>query len=442
MLDKNLHELLKSRRGKPLSLQEIQGVTQQLFPEKNVKERIMFITLLRMMLHFNPQESITPSKALNHPFLTLSELDDDDTSSKGSRYVVFGYCFGYLVPWQLAISSEVYYLMSDGYKAATGIPPQNHSGSSTRFSSLSDLLRLFPEKNVKERIMFITLLRMMLHFNPQESITPSKALNHPFLTPSELDDDDTSSNGMSSSTPMSIFSGMESVETSNEDLVDDGYSAAVDTAHVTSAATESSSRDSVSSCSGVENIPAVCSNDGASDGAVVSADVHTSSSDDASIAPMMTGLNDTVSDHNEASENAAGLADDSASADEAESNDAGPREEDSAPSCSRDERLSAFYINGGYSDSGGSYDQVIDDAVSSANDDEAAVTPASTESSTALATADLCDAVSANKHTVISDGVSATDSRNTQRKLLKRIRRFFRRVFRVLHCSWSVDVVE
>ncbi len=66
----------------------------------------------------------------------------------------------------------------------------------------------------------------------------------------------------------------------------------------------------------------------------LSADVTSASSDDASVAPVITGLNDTVSAGGEASESSAGLADDSASAGEAlsksvrtESNDAGPRED-------------------------------------------------------------------------------------------------------------------
>ena len=46
-------------------------------PEENPKNR-MFVSLLREMLHLNPQKRITPSEALSHPFITLTKLDDDD----------------------------------------------------------------------------------------------------------------------------------------------------------------------------------------------------------------------------------------------------------------------------------------------------------------------------------------------------------------------------
>lgn len=49
-------------------------------------------------------------------------------------------------------------------------------------------MQLYPAEDFEDRIMFVSLLGMMLHLNPQKRITPSRALIHPFLTPTELDD--------------------------------------------------------------------------------------------------------------------------------------------------------------------------------------------------------------------------------------------------------------
>lgn len=55
----------------------------QLYPEKDkYVDRTMFVSLLTMMLQLNPWKRTTPSEALIHPFLTLSDLGDDDTISQ------------------------------------------------------------------------------------------------------------------------------------------------------------------------------------------------------------------------------------------------------------------------------------------------------------------------------------------------------------------------
>lgn len=115
---------------------------------------------------------------------------------------------------------------ADEYKAVTGFPPQIHRGSSTKFNSLYDLVKvggpyftilvknkyqysltrkyihvynlllcfqmqLYPEtEKCLDRLMFVDLLSMMLNMDPEKRITPSEALIHPFLTLSELGDDD------------------------------------------------------------------------------------------------------------------------------------------------------------------------------------------------------------------------------------------------------------
>lgn len=110
--------------------------------------------------------------------------------------------------------------MAGEYKAVTGFPPQIHRGISTRFGCLDDLvmvggpcviilitstlwlegafmvlclqIQLCPEKDkYVDRILFVSLLTMMLQLNPWKRITPSEALIHPFLTLSDVGEDDT-----------------------------------------------------------------------------------------------------------------------------------------------------------------------------------------------------------------------------------------------------------
>lgn len=245
---------------------------------------------------------------------------------------------------------------------------------------------------------------------------------------------------MASDTPTNVPPVVESAEEvntfsasnhTNEEPIDDGDTAAVETADgasaigsstgVASAATETSKEDSAVSCSGVGNLPAVCVSEEASD--AVSA-----------VAPVMTGLNDTVSAGGGASESTAASADGPASSDEAlarsvKTNDTGPRVEDSAPGCSSVESLRAVHINGRDSDAGGSFDQATDFCAGSAND-EAAVTPASTAAFTSTVKASFGPlTVDSTDVNISSGGVS--ESENTRRTQLKRIRRFFARM------SWA-----
>ncbi|CAK6954284.1 homeodomain-interacting protein kinase 2-like isoform X2 [Scomber scombrus] len=123
MLDKNLHELLKERRGNPLSLQHIRPMTQQM--------KTMVQTLGQ------PEDQM-----LDDGTHTLLYFSQNKKSTKPA--------------WRLKTADE--------HKALTGFPPQNHSGSSG-FSSLDDLvmMQLYPEAGkVEERTTFVCLLKQML----------------------------------------------------------------------------------------------------------------------------------------------------------------------------------------------------------------------------------------------------------------------------------------
>lgn len=168
-----------------------------------------------------------------------------------------------------------------------------------------------------------------------------------------------------------------------------------------SAASESSNRDCAASCSGVNNVPAACLNAETSHGAAVSAEEVT------------TGMNDPVSAGDELSESTAGLADDTASGDEALSKSARGESNDAA--------------------------------AGSADDDKAAVSCVSTEPTTTSVTTVLYGVASADEGTDNTSSICEdTSSRNTQRKHLKRIRRVFSWMFRVMCCCCcpSVEVAE
>ncbi|CAK6967328.1 homeodomain-interacting protein kinase 2-like isoform X3 [Scomber scombrus] len=82
-------------------------------------------------------------------------------------------------------TKPVWLKTADEHKAVTGFPPQNHRGSS-RFSSLDDLVMLYPEaEKIREKTAFVHLLKQMTHLNHQNRFTPSEALSHCFINMSQ-----------------------------------------------------------------------------------------------------------------------------------------------------------------------------------------------------------------------------------------------------------------
>ncbi|XP_042288613.1 homeodomain-interacting protein kinase 2-like isoform X2 [Thunnus maccoyii] len=565
MLDKNLHELLKERRGNPLSLQQIRSITEQLVsalgalktvgvihtnitPQNimlvNQKETPFRVKLIDFSSAIKAAEVkrgvIMQPVAYRSPEVILG-LPISEAADMWSLGGVLATLYLGSVPFPQRCQ---YYLMktmvqtlgqpenqvlddgthtllyfsqnqdstkpawrlktADEHKAVTGFPPQNHRGSSARFSSLDDLVMLYPEgEKIEERTEFVCLLKQMLCLNPHKRITPSQALGHLFITMSLRGDDDDAISHETASPAL----------TSHQEPQDDGGSAAVDTVAIPttrdgdSAVTESRDKDSAESRSNGRD-----PDDEPSDGAADEASVTSVSIDEASTASLKTDLYDTVSaDKGPVTPSAAEEV--SASPLTADLNDADSSEEDSAESRSngRDPDDEPSDGAAGAADeaeiTSASTDEVsiapvptdLYDAVSadegpvttSASDgaltapprndsdaaagaaDEAAVNSTSIdEASTASLKTDLYDAVSADegpvtassadeasatlpetdkdeagpadKRTVMdSDGVSATSSRNIQRKPLKRIKRFFGRMFRALCCCCcSVHVEE
>ncbi|XP_042289802.1 homeodomain-interacting protein kinase 2-like isoform X2 [Thunnus maccoyii] len=524
MLDKNLHELLKERRGNPLSLQQIRSITEQLVsalgalktvgvihtnitPQNimlvNQKETPFRVKLIDFSSAIKAAEVkrgvIMQPVAYRSPEVILG-LPISEAADMWSLGGVLATLYLGSVPFPQRCQ---YYLMktmvqtlgqpedqilddgthtllyfsqnqdstkpawrlktADEHKAVTGFPPQNHRGSSARFSSLDDLVMLYPEaETIEERTEFVCLLKQMLCLNPHKRITPSQALGHLFITMSQRGDDDDAISHETASPAL----------TSHQEPQDDGGSAAVDTVAIRttrdgdSAVTESRDEDSAESRSNADKGPVTTSaNPGVStasstdDSVAAAADeasVTSVSIDEASTASLKTDLYDAVSaDEGPVTPSAAEEV--SASPLTADLNDADSNKEAESRSNGRDPD-----------------DELSEGAAGAADEaDEAAVTSASTdEASTALVPTDLYDAVSADegpvtassadeasatlpetdtdeagpadKRTVMdSDGVSATSSRNTQRKPLKRIKRFFGRMFRALCCCCcSVHVEE
>ncbi|XP_067467193.1 dual specificity tyrosine-phosphorylation-regulated kinase 4-like [Thunnus thynnus] len=618
MLDKNLHELLRERRGNPLSLQQIRSITEQLVsalgalktvgvihtnitPQNimlvNQKETPFRVKLIdfssaikaaevKRGVIMQPVAYRSPEVILGLP---ISEAADMWSLGGVLATLYLGSmpfpqrCQYYLMktmvqtlgqPEDQVLDDGTHTLLyfsqnqdstkpawrlktADEHKAVTGFPPQNHRGSSTRFSSLDDLVMLYPEaEKIEERTEFVCLLKQMLCLNPHKRITPSQALGHLFVTMSLRGDDDDA-----------IFHETASPAlTSHQEPQDDGGSAAADTVAIPttrdgdSAVTESRDEDSAESRSNGRD-----PDDEPSDGAADEAAVTSASTDEASTAPVLTDLYDAVSadkgpvtttpgvstaSPTDDSVAAAGAADeasvtsvsideastaslktdlyDAVSADEgpvtpsaaeevsvspltADLNDADSSKEADSHSNGRDPDDEPSDGAAGAADeaeiTSASTDKVsiapvptdLYDAVSadkgpvttSATDgaltapprndsdaaagaaDEAAVNSTSIdEASTASLKTDLYDAVSADEGPVTassadeasatppetdtdeagpadertvmdSDGVSATSSRNTQRKPLKRIKRFIGRMFRALCCCCcSVHVEE
>ncbi|XP_044227981.1 homeodomain-interacting protein kinase 2-like [Thunnus albacares] len=200
MLDKNLHELLKERRGNPLSLQQIRSITEQLVsalgalktvgvihtnitPQNimlvNQKETPFRVKLIdfssaikaaevKRGLIMQPVAYRSPEVILGLP---ISEAADMWSLGGVLATLYLGSvpfpqrCQYYLMktmvqtlgqPEDQILDDGTHTLLyfsqnqdstkpawrlktADEHKAVTGFPPQNHRGSSTRFSSLDDL---------------------------------------------------------------------------------------------------------------------------------------------------------------------------------------------------------------------------------------------------------------------------------------------------------------
>ncbi|XP_044214875.1 dual specificity tyrosine-phosphorylation-regulated kinase 4-like [Thunnus albacares] len=337
MLDKNLHQLLKERRGNPLSLQQIRSITQQLVAalralktvgvihtnitpqnimlvnQKETPFRVKLIdfssaikaTEVKRGVIMQPVAYRSPEVILGLP---ISEAADMWSLGGVLATLYLGSlpfpqrCQYYLVktmvqtlgqPEDQVLDDGTHTLLyfsqnqdstkpawrlktADEHKAVTGFPPQNHSGS-TRFSRLDDLVMLYPQaEKIGEKTQFVCLLKQMLCLNPHRRITPSDALSHPFTTMSheQGDDDDTSSYEMSSP-----------ALTSHQEPQDEGGSAAVDIDAISierdgdSAETESRDEDSDESPSNGR----------------VSDDKAAVTSASTSTAPLPTDLYDAVS---------------------------------------------------------------------------------------------------------------------------------------------------
>ncbi|XP_051800754.1 dual specificity tyrosine-phosphorylation-regulated kinase 2-like, partial [Acanthochromis polyacanthus] len=241
-------------------------------------------------------------------------------------------------------------------------------------------LKLDPDVDSYEIKLFASLLKKMLHLNPESRISPSEALQHPFLFYSK---EDNSSHDM-------VSAPSEAAASSSGDTVsppDEGSeSSASDEAAFLADAATSSTGDTVSA-------PSEPSESSTSDAAAVVADAAASSS------------GDTVSPPDEPSESSAILDTETTCAEEhpAESPEADLNE--SAVS-------SASPIT---------VQTDLNDAVSA--DQGPAETPT---------TAELNGEVVAE----------APDTRKAPRRPLKRVRRFFGRVFRSLCSCCSVQVTE
>ncbi|XP_034385769.1 homeodomain-interacting protein kinase 2-like [Cyclopterus lumpus] len=381
MLDKNLHELLKERRGNRFSLLKIRPIAQQLLTaleslktagiiHTNIRPRNIMLTrqkhlrvkligfgsaiaatevqrgvIMQPVAYRSPDVilGLPVSEAVDVwslggvlatmflgslPFPQRCQYDQvktmvetlgqpEDTLLSDGAHTLF-----YFSPNQDSTTPAWRLNTVEEYKAATGFPAQKHSGSSTRFKCLNELVMLNPEDSVVYKMRFVRLLGAMLRLNPQKRITPSDALHHPFITLTE---------------PY----GEEVVAPAQPSSSDGG------------------------------DVPAVCSND-TSVGVAVSAQGHSGD------APAMTGLNEasksTASEHDILTSESMRAV--------------------SAPA-------------GGDPDAGAPYDQATDATAGSAGyDDEAAVFPAPAEATDAPVTTDLYDVVSADECTVTADEAS------------------------------------
>lgn len=438
-LDKNLDELLRERHGEPLSLHVIRPITQQLLSalhslktagiiHTNIKpQNVMMVkqegqqpfrvkligfgsaipaaevkcsSVMQPVGYRSPDvilglpiseaadmwsvaavlttmylgSPLFPQRCQYHLMKTLVETlgqPEDELLHEGTNTLLYFNSSEHT--WTLKTPEE--------YEAMTGFPPQIQRRYSTSFKSLSELVKLYPDVvSDDDKQTFVSLLVKMLHLNPQKRISPTDALKHPFVSHSKEDTSDSSSHDMVSVPSVSVSPVAASPEEGDA----------------------STNTDSAASCSGVENVPAVCWKDEASDEALdefaVSADAAISSPDDA-------GRNDTVSIADEASESSAILDNKTTSAEEV------PKESPKAD---------------------------VNEAVF-------------TSASATMVQTDLYDAVSADEGQVETPTTAeptdevmaeAHDSRKAPRRPLKRIRKFFGRVFRAQRCCCSARATE
>ncbi|XP_008299831.1 homeodomain-interacting protein kinase 1-like [Stegastes partitus] len=325
MLDKNLLELLKERHGEPLSLPVIRPITQQLLSaldylktadivHTNIQpQNVMLVkqedqqpvgvkligfgsavqtaevksssvvqpagyrspdailglpvspavdmwsvgAVLTTMYLGSP---LFPQRCQYHLMKTLVETlgqPEDELLSGGTNTLLYFNTTEHT--WTLKTPDE--------YKVTTGFMPQILRGSSSRFNSLSELVELYPDVDTRDKMAFVSLLRKMLHLNPQKRISPTDALKHWFLSGSKEDQSDSSSHDTVSVSSVSV----PPVATPAEE----GHTSA------------SLNEHSAASCSGVESVAAVCCKDEASDEAAATTDCVDPTS-------VVTDLNDAV----------------------------------------------------------------------------------------------------------------------------------------------------
>ncbi|XP_008301756.1 homeodomain-interacting protein kinase 1-like, partial [Stegastes partitus] len=340
MLDKSLDELLRERHREPLSLHVIRSITQQLLSALNSLKTagIIHTNIKPHNVMLVKQEDLQPIRVKLTGFGSAIQAAEVKRSSimqpvgYMSPDVILGLPISPAVDmWSVGAVLTTMYLGSplfpqrcqyhlmktlvktlgqpedellsegtntllyfnstehtwtlktpDEYNAMTGFLPHILSDS-TRFNSLSELVELYPDVDTSDKMPFVSLLRKMLHLNPQKRISPTDALKHSFVTRSKEDNSDCSSHDMVSVSSVSISSVAKSAK-------EGGTSANLN-------------KHSAASRSGVENVPAVCCKDKASAGA-------------AALANADAGRNDTVPAVAEASETSALLENGTTSAGE------------------------------------------------------------------------------------------------------------------------------
>ncbi|KAF3842403.1 hypothetical protein F7725_024354 [Dissostichus mawsoni] len=236
-LDMNLHELLNDRPGDPLSLEEIKPIAQQLLSAlKSLK------TVGVTHTDINPQNIML---TIENDQLRVKIIDFGSAvvSAKVKRGVVMQAAAFRSPEVILGLPiTEAVDMWSLGGVLATmylGSPlfPQR-----CMIYQMKTEVKMMGNNSENEQ-RFANLLRKMLHLNPENRITPSDALLHPFITGLDADD--------------SIVE--ESSEEDNS-YADDGYCSATDTSEGASsnmsstdvACADNESTDSFVSSLGVE----------------------------------------------------------------------------------------------------------------------------------------------------------------------------------------------
>ncbi|XP_069000231.1 homeodomain-interacting protein kinase 1-like [Embiotoca jacksoni] len=442
MLDNNLHEMLRERHGEPLTLHEIKPIAEQLLSALNslktagivhtnitphnillVKQRgrPFRVKLIDFGSAITAAEvkpgSIVQAVEYRSPDvilgLPLSEAVDMWSLGCVLATLYLGsplfpqQCQYYLVKTMVAtLGQPEHELLSEGtntqlyfkpnpwrlktpeeYWTDTGIQPIIQRRQSPRVNSLHDLMRLYsPVDTHDDKIKLVSLLRRMLHPNPQRRITPRVALTHFFLTNNKEDDSD----DIISHVMVPLASVRPMVEPAG-----DGRT----------------STKERSACSGAKNTPAGCNNE-ASDGAALSADAAAAAAPD-DVTSVTTGRTDAVSAAAEAPDSTAEHLNKSATAE------------------SQDAALTSASTKPGTTD--------LHEAVS-------ADQGTATASSDAHLTTESHDAVPADDDEVSTVNEAsgdakdeATGSKSSRSRPLKRISRLFGRMFRALYCCSSKE---